>query len=113
MFEVVQKELGEEYELIRIDGGVAKNDFIAQLLSDLTRTPVERPKSTEMSALGAAFFAGLAAGVWKNKEELLKLRKVDKVFQPSFKTKEEFEDHILLWRSALNRFLRWYPEQEF
>ena len=46
----------------RVDGGVSKNDFVLQLLADLTKLPVERPKNIEKSDLGAAFLAGLNSG---------------------------------------------------
>lgn len=46
----------------RADGGVSKNDFVMQLLSTLTEQSIERPVQVEMSCLGAAFLAGLAAG---------------------------------------------------
>jgi glycerol kinase len=45
-----------------VDGGVSRNDFVDQLLADLTGLTVERPKSSEMTALGAAFLAGLHEG---------------------------------------------------
>ena len=48
----------------RADGGVSRNDFVMQLLSTLTGQSIERPFQVEMSCLGAAFLAGLAAGVY-------------------------------------------------
>lgn len=48
--------------MIRVDGGVSKNDFICQLISDLTNLNVERAHDIELSALGAGFLAGLNAG---------------------------------------------------
>lgn len=53
--------LSEESPL-RVDGGVAQNDFLVQMISTLTGKTVERPKSTDISALGAAFLAGIGAG---------------------------------------------------
>lgn len=47
---------------LRVDGGVAQNDFLVQMISTLTGKTVERPKSTDISALGAAFLAGMGAG---------------------------------------------------
>lgn len=79
----------------------------------MTQVPIERPQSAEMSVLGAAFLAGLATGVWKSKEELLALRKIDRVFQPRLNVKEEYGERILLWRKAITRFLHWYPEQNY
>lgn len=47
---------------LRVDGGVSQNDFLTQMIATLTGKPVERPKSTDISALGAAFLAGMGAG---------------------------------------------------
>ena len=47
---------------LRVDGGVARNDFLVQMIATLTGKSVERPKSTDISALGAAFMAGIGAG---------------------------------------------------
>lgn len=51
-----------EESSLRVDGGVAQNDFLVQMISTLTGKTVERPKSTDVSALGAAFLAGMGAG---------------------------------------------------
>ena len=51
---------------LRIDGGMAANDWLGQFLSDVLVAPVERPVSVETTALGAAFLAGLATGVWSD-----------------------------------------------
>lgn len=49
---------------LRVDGGVAQNDFLLQTIANLLGRPVERPKSTDVSALGTAFLAGMGAGKW-------------------------------------------------
>lgn len=74
---------------------------------------VERPSSTEMSVLGAAYLAGLASGMWKSKEEIAMLRNVDKIFKPRANIREEFQDQINLWESAVSRFLNWYPDRNY
>ncbi len=55
---------------VRVDGGVTNNDFIMQMLSDLTQLNVDRPVHSDMAALGAAFLAGLATGI---NEAILKI----------------------------------------
>ncbi|KAJ4449775.1 hypothetical protein ANN_01179 [Periplaneta americana] len=62
LFHSLQKEVKSHYTSIRVDGGVSRNDFVTQTLADLTGLKVERPTSSEMSVLGAAFLAGLHAG---------------------------------------------------
>lgn len=94
----------------RVDGGVSKNDFVCQLLADMTGLEVERPTSTEMSILGTAYLAGLVAGVWKDKSQLRAMRKVEKVFAPT--TDEEVKnDHsrqLDQWLNVVDRFKCWY-----
>ena len=55
---------------IRVDGGMTANDWLCQFLADILDVPVERPANLETTALGAAFHAGLATGVWSGLEEL-------------------------------------------
>ncbi|XP_075216468.1 glycerol kinase 5 [Lycorma delicatula] len=93
---------------IRVDGGVSRNDFVLQLVSDLTGLTVERAKSSEMSVLGAAFLAGLATGIWTDKKELVALRKVDKEFKPRRDTKDSCKKVYSQWKDAVTRFLGWY-----
>ena len=68
---------------VNIDGGMAANDWFAQFLSDVIARPVSRPASVETTAAGAAFLAGLSAGVYSSLEDMAKLRKVDRVFAPA------------------------------
>jgi glycerol kinase len=67
---------------LRVDGGATVNDGLLQFQSDLLRVPVVRPKTTETTAVGAAYLAGLAVGVWKNREEIAALWRAAKTFRP-------------------------------
>jgi glycerol kinase len=67
---------------LRVDGGATVNNALLQFQSDLLRVPVVRPRTTETTALGAAFLAGLAVGVWKSREEIAALWFVDRTFRP-------------------------------
>jgi glycerol kinase len=67
---------------LRVDGGATVNAALMQFQSDLLRVPVIRPRITETTALGAAYLAGLAAGFWKNREEIAALWSVEKIFRP-------------------------------
>eukprot|EP00466_Bigelowiella_natans_P006627 jgi/Bigna1/91890/estExt_fgenesh1_pg.C_1280005 len=62
----VVQAMGVGPELIKVDGGVAQNDFVMQLLADITQVPVVRPKNVETTGAGAAIMAGLGAGLWKD-----------------------------------------------
>jgi glycerol kinase len=67
---------------LRVDGGATVNNALLQFQSDLLRVPVVRPRTTETTALGAAFLAGLAVGVWQSREEIAALWFVDRTFRP-------------------------------
>ncbi|KAK1133389.1 hypothetical protein K0M31_011203 [Melipona bicolor] len=110
-YEVIGRETYHFRERIRVDGAVSANDFVLQLLADLTGLRVERATNTEkMSILGVAFVAGLHCGVWKNKEDVYKLRKVGKIFTPNIENKMRYLPMINHWKEALERFGRWYTD---
>jgi glycerol kinase len=91
---------------IRVDGGATINDVLMQFQSDVLRVPVIRPRTTETTALGAAYLAGLAVGFWKNREEIAALWRVEKTFRPKAPrvamTKLQRD-----WRRAVERAKAW------
>lgn len=72
-----------ELRELRVDGGACRNDLLMQFQADLLGIPVLRPQVTETTALGAAYLAGLAVGVYAGKEELAALWKAERVFHPA------------------------------
>ena len=68
---------------LRVDGGASISDIMMQIQADMTGCNVNRPKNREATALGAAYLAGLATGVWKDTHEIEANRQVDKIFVPS------------------------------
>lgn len=108
LYESLCEETSFTYHKIRVDGGVSKNNFILQLLADLTGLQVERAANTEMSILGVAFLAGLECGIWKNKEEILKLRKTETIFGPNEDNRLRYQPIIAEWKRALQRLCQWY-----
>ena len=87
---------------MRVDGGPTRNDFLMQFQSDMLRKEVIRSNIEEISALGSAFMAGLACGIWNDLEEIKVLRKVDKSFSPSMPS-EEIEKLYSGWKLAVKR----------
>ncbi len=77
-----------------------------QFQADMLRTDLDRPVNVETTALGAAFLAGLAAGVWKSKEELAELRQCDKIFVPNMDTHMR-DAYYAQWQRAVARSLDW------
>ncbi len=71
---------------LKVDGGMVRNDWFCQRLADLTGLPVDRPKVTETTALGAAYLAGLSAGLFKNTDDIAARWALDRRFVPSLGT---------------------------
>jgi glycerol kinase len=83
LMEAMEGDAGTAIRSIRVDGGASVNSFLMQFQSDILGKPLVRPRSPETTALGAAFAAGLAAGVWRSREEIAALWQADTIFQPS------------------------------
>jgi glycerol kinase len=79
----MEEESGLPLKSLSVDGGAVANNLLMQFQSDLLGVPVERPVVNESTALGAAFLAGLAVGFWESRDELAKLRQVERVFEPA------------------------------
>ncbi len=89
---------------LRVDGGPTRNEFLMQFQSDMLKKKVVRTGIEEISALGSAFMAGLATGIWRDISELKELRVVDKVFQNKIPV-EETERLYGGWKKAVTRTL--------
>ncbi|MBX9883334.1 MAG: glycerol kinase, partial [Novosphingobium sp.] len=89
---------------LRIDGGMAANDWLGQFLSDVLVAPVERPVSVETTALGAAFLAGLATGVWSDLAALEATWTSDRRFEPKMSAGLRSE-LVAGWHKAVERAL--------
>jgi len=85
----MQKDANTTFESLKVDGGGSTNDLLMQIQSNLLQTKVIRPKTTETTALGAAFFAGLASGYWPSLESLTSIWKIDKKFNPFQETENQ------------------------
>lgn len=83
---------------------MAANDWFAQFLANILDTPAERPTDLETTALGAAFLAGLATGVWQSTDDLAKSWKQDAVFKP--RIDQDLRRNLLSgWQDAIRRTL--------
>ncbi len=102
----MESDMGGKVELLRIDGGAAMNNISSQFTADILGIDVERPTNIETTAAGAAYCAGLYAGYWKDTEDILKNRKVDKVFKPEM-DEEERERLYGGWRNCIDALMFW------
>jgi glycerol kinase len=99
--EAMRAEAHRPIPVFKVDGGACQNDLLMQFQSDLLGVPVERPRMIETTAFGAAFLAGLATGVWKDREEIRRNWKVGKRFEPRMKPADR-EAHLARWRRAVD-----------
>jgi glycerol kinase len=99
--EAMRAEAHRPIPVFKVDGGACQNDLLMQFQADLLDVPVERPRMIETTALGAAFLAGLATGVWKDREEIRRNWKVGKRFEPKMRPTER-EAHLARWRKAVD-----------
>jgi glycerol kinase len=104
--DAMTKDSGIRPEVLRIDGGAARNDFLCQFQADILGIPVERPTTTESTALGAAYLAGLATGFWKNEPELSSQLKIDRRFEPAMDASRR-EELYAGWQRAVERAKGW------
>ena len=95
---------GAKVRSLRVDGGMVANDWLMQFLSDILDMTVERPKVLETTALGAAAFAGLQAGVYQSVDEIAECRRIDARFQPAMAPVER-NQALAGWAKALERTL--------
>lgn len=80
LMEVMKQESRILIKSLAVDGGASANDYLMQFQSDILNLKVLRPKCLETTALGAAYLAGLAVHVWKDKEEVMKYHMMEKIF---------------------------------
>jgi glycerol kinase len=103
LFEAMNND-GLKPRSIKVDGGMVKNNWFSQFLSDVLNVKVLRPKVHETTALGAAFMAGLQIGVYKSLKDISKNWKADRIFNPKMKIHQR-KNLIKGWKSAIKKTL--------
>jgi glycerol kinase len=103
--EAMENDTGRRLTELRVDGGAAVMDVLCQFQADLLGLPVRRPRNTETTALGAAFLAGLGAGLWTD-SDLGQLWKLDREFEPRM-SRDEADTLQARWRRAVERSRGW------
>jgi glycerol kinase len=88
---------------LSVDGGASANGLLCQLQADQLQIPVRRPQVAETTALGAAFLAGLATGVWSSTDELVDTWRLDARFEPGTRD----DGGYARWRAAVERSKGW------
>ena len=100
----MEKDAGIKFSSLKVDGGASNNNLLMQIQSDLLNTNVVRPKTTETTALGVAFLAGLATGFWKDIPSLKSLWIEDRSFDPNLEN--DSEQLVELWDKRIKKVLR-------
>ncbi len=103
---IMERDSGLHIEELRVDGGAAANNLLLQFQADLLGAPIVRPKVTETTALGAAYLAGLAVGLWKSRQEIATHAELDRRFEPLM-SPERAAGLLRRWHAALERAKGW------
>ena len=106
VIELMETSTGIKIEGLSVDGGASANDLLLSFQADILGTSVNRPECIETTALGAAYLAGLASGVYKSTDEIKENRKIAKTFNPE-KDNSWREERISIWKKAVSRSLDW------
>lgn len=93
---------------IKVSGGVTNNDFLMKLISSLTGCVIEKTQEHDVSLLGAVYLAGLGAGIWKDKKELMKLDRPRSYFRPDLEIQVKYLSLHKTWEKAAKRCTGWY-----
>jgi glycerol kinase len=109
--DAMKEDSKRDLRMLQVDGGASANDFLMQFQSDMLDCPVNRPACIETTALGAAYLAGLASGFWKDKDELLGNKKLDRVFVPKMSPEERIKKRKG-WNKAVKYSYGWAREDD-
>jgi glycerol kinase len=104
LLEAMTADSGVQIKTLRVDGGMVKNNFVCQALADILQVEVDRPKIVETTALGAAYCAGLQAGIYKDQHDLAARWQLDKRFTPQM-SKADADVLYKGWKAAISQQL--------
>lgn len=104
VLKAMESDSGIEIKELRVDGGATQNNLLLQFQADVLKTSVVRPEVTEVTAIGAAYLAGLAVGFWESVEQIQKQWQINKRFEPDTDNKEEL---IKGWYRAIKAVNAW------
>ena len=106
----MQRDAGVALAELRVDGGATANDLLMQFQADLLGVQVVRPRVLETTALGAAYLAGLATGVWGDVAEIASQWHRERTFEPRM-SRDEAESRLASWLRAIERAKRWAAQE--
>jgi glycerol kinase len=109
--EAMAKDSGVTLDSLKVDGGMVGNDLLMQFQADLLGVPVIRPEVAETTALGAAYAAGLATGLWNSEDDLRENWREGKRWEPKMDA-EKRDEYYRYWKKAVTRTFDWFDAAE-
>lgn len=109
VLEAMVADSGIELKALKVDGGAVVNNFLMQFQADILGVAVDRPVVSETTALGVAYLAGLATGVWSSREEIAALWRSERQFAPNMR-QDERKLLYAGWKKAVRRAQAWAEE---
>ena len=106
LLKLMEDDAGYVMDLLRVDGGASVSDFLMQFQADMLQKPIDRPETVETTALGAAFLAGMAAGLWTSLDQVCDLRRTQRQFEPAMDA-ERAARLMAGWHRAVERSRDW------
>lgn len=111
LLKLMEEDSGIPITALKVDGGASRNDLLMQFQADISALPVTRPEVVETTALGAAYFAGLAVGYFKNRDDIIRNWRFGELFKPIMSA-EERETKLKGWTRAVKRASKWAAEED-
>ena len=102
LVDAMQADADRRIKRLRVDGGAARNDLLMQFEADMVGVTIDRPENVETTALGAAYLAGMAVGVFSGLDSVLDAYRIERSFEPQV-TQSERDRHLGRWRDAVRR----------
>lgn len=109
VLDAMTRDAGIPLSELRVDGGAARNNLLLQIQADILGVPVVRPRTVETTALGVAYLAGLAVGVWPARAALAAQWQPDRRFEPTT-TQADRDARYATWLRAVDRSRAWAAE---
>jgi glycerol kinase len=108
--EAMDNDSGVKLESLKVDGGMVANDLLMQFQADILGVPVIRPQVAETTALGAAYAAGLATGLWNSEEDLRENWAEDKRWEPQMDAADR-DEYYKFWKRAVTKSFDWFESE--
>jgi len=109
VLQAMEKDASRKLDVLKVDGGACANNYLMQFQADILDVNVERPMNVETTAMGAAYLAGIQAGVWTF-ESIIENREVDCLFCSNM-LEEQREKLYSMWRKAVSKSMNWLDKE--